>query len=650
MSSQAFISNATATTLAAVGDGYSVPRMPTAQRLAIVFTARDQGMMVYDTTLNNLFIWNGSAWESVPASGDAGANGSVQYNDNGVVSGAANLQYDKAGGFTSLRSGSTLRAYVADNSVYSTISDLGAAGGLTINNLNADGISLKIASTDVLNVYAGTAQVTGSATITGDLTVDTSTLKVDSANDNVIVGATSAIGGGRFSVQADLSAKQGICVKNSAASYSATNNFIRFTNSTDATVGGITHPAVTSLGVWGVSDIQFLLSGAGSTAMTLNSTGLGVGVASPSEKLTVWGASTVYGDSRFNVGLFDPTSATTGTGSGVSMGGYTNGTTIGATFAQIKGIKENSTAGNIAGAFVVSTLPNGGTPTERLRIDSSGNVGIGGVTPSAWYSDYKVFQVKGSSLSNNGGLADLWLSSNIFVNSSLQNTYIATAAATRYRQTAGTHVWDTAPSGTAGNAITFTQAMTIDASGNLLVGRTSVAGAERLCVEKDQATNEIARFRATNATDPYGLAIQYTANISTAGNDFAAYYVNATTIRFGFRSNGGMANYQANNVNLSDSRTKTDIKPLASYWNKIKALELVTFKYNDQSHSDDNIGLIAQQVESVAPEFVDVDGFGKTPEDGVPLKTIYTTDLYHASIKALQEAMARIEVLEAKLA
>jgi hypothetical protein len=115
-------------------------------------------------------------------------------------------------------------------------------------------------------------------------------------------------------------------------------------------------------------------------------------------------------------------------------------------------------------------------------------------------------------------------------------------------------------------------------------------------------------------------------------------------------ANGGLANYSANNVNLSDARTKTDIKPLASYWNKIKALELVTFKYKDQTHNDDNIGLISQQVESVAPEFVSNDGFGETPVDGVPLKTIYTTDLYHASIKALQEAMSRIEALESKLA
>ena len=60
--------------------------------------------------------------------------------------------------------------------------------------------------------------------------------------------------------------------------------------------------------------------------------------------------------------------------------------------------------------------------------------------------------------------------------------------------------------------------------------------------------------------------------------------------------------------------------------------------------------MIAQQVEQVAPEFVDPDGFGETPEDGVPLKTIYNKDLTFAAIKALQEAMARIEKLEAEIA
>jgi len=174
------------------------------------------------------------------------------------------------------------------------VSDTPPASGntkrISINNL----LSSSPTASGALTV---TGLVTaGSATITGDLTVDTSTLKVDSTNDNVIVGATSAIGGGRFSVQADLSAKQGICVKNSAASYGASNNLIRFTNSSDASIGGITHPAVTSLGIWGVTETQFFLGAGATTAMTLNSTGLGVG-GSPiaSHFISVYGPICVTG-------------------------------------------------------------------------------------------------------------------------------------------------------------------------------------------------------------------------------------------------------------------------------------------------------------------------------------------------------------------
>jgi hypothetical protein len=197
---------------------------------------------------------------------------------------------------------------------------------------------------------------------------------------------------------------------------------------------------------------------------------------------------------------------------------------------------------------------------------------------------------------------------------------------------------------TAGSA-----AMTLTANGNLLIGTTTDVSTVKMQVWSPDSNNTVY-FRNSNATTPYGPSIKYTAATpNNTGSEFL-YCEDSTALRVSLRSNGGIANYQANDVSLSDSRLKTDIKPLASYWNKIKSLELVTFKYKDQTHSDDNIGLIAQQVESVAPELVDVDGFGETPADGVPLKTIYTTDLYHASIKALQEAMARIEALEAKLA
>jgi hypothetical protein len=52
--------------------------------------------------------------------------------------------------------------------------------------------------------------------------------------------------------------------------------------------------------------------------------------------------------------------------------------------------------------------------------------------------------------------------------------YVVNDFASMYQQYNGVHSWHTTASGTAGNAITFTQAMTLDASGNLLVGATAV--------------------------------------------------------------------------------------------------------------------------------------------------------------------------------
>ena len=165
-------------------------------------------------------------------------------------------------------------------------------------------------------------------------------------------------------------------------------------------------------------------------------------------------------------------------------------------------------------------------------------------------------------------------------------------------------------------------------------------------IYSNQNNNAALVVTNSNNTYPYGVYMLFT---TASPNDSTRWFYNgedSTATRFIVRSNGGIVNYQANDTNLSDIRTKKDISLLGSYWNKLKALEIVKFKYKDQTHDDFNIGVIAQQVEEVAPEFVDVDGFGKIPEDGIPYKTIYTADLHHATIKVLQEAMAKIETLE----
>lgn len=69
MSSQSYIFNPTERTLAAAGDGFASPRLTTVGRTALALTAGDKGMMVYDTTLLTLCIWNGAAWIILPSTG-----------------------------------------------------------------------------------------------------------------------------------------------------------------------------------------------------------------------------------------------------------------------------------------------------------------------------------------------------------------------------------------------------------------------------------------------------------------------------------------------------------------------------------------------------------------------------------------------------
>ena len=80
MSSQAYIFNPTERTSAAAGDGFSAPRLTTTDRNALSLGVNGKGMMVYDTTLTTLCIWNGTAWEFV---GDS-SSGWVSVKDFGA--------------------------------------------------------------------------------------------------------------------------------------------------------------------------------------------------------------------------------------------------------------------------------------------------------------------------------------------------------------------------------------------------------------------------------------------------------------------------------------------------------------------------------------------------------------------------------------
>jgi hypothetical protein len=115
------------------------------------------------------------------------------------------------------------------------------------------------------------------------------------------------------------------------------------------------------------------------------------------------------------------------------------------------------------------------SPQTRMTLTTSGNLGLG-VTPSAWETanSVRAFQLNAGALSS-FSTSYIWLGQNSFRNSSGAEIYVANGEATKYQQAFGKHEWYTAPSGTAGNAISFVQAMTLDASGKFGLNTASPA-------------------------------------------------------------------------------------------------------------------------------------------------------------------------------
>ena len=106
----------------------------------------------------------------------------------------------------------------------------------------------------------------------------------------------------------------------------------------------------------------------------------------------------------------------------------------------------------------------------KMKLDASGNLGLG-VTPSAW-GLLTALQVKNAFIA--GANDNSYFGANTYYDgNSFTYRYINTNFANVYTQQSGQHQWLIAPSGTAGNAISFTQAMTLDASGRLGIGLTS---------------------------------------------------------------------------------------------------------------------------------------------------------------------------------
>ncbi len=154
--------------------------------------------------------------------------------------------------------------------------------------------------------------------------------------------------------------------------------------------------------------------------------------------------------------------------------------------------------------------------------------------------------------------------------------------------------------------------------------------------------------RNTTGSSPSGVAVNYSAVAPNGTGNVFLLCSDSSATRAEIRSNGGIANYSANNVNLSDRREKTNFAPAKSYLDTICAIPVQTFNYIDQSEDDPGLtlGVVAQDVQAVAPELVMESNWG-TAEDPKMRLSIYQTDLQYALMKALQELKAEFDAYKA---
>jgi hypothetical protein len=244
----------------------------------------------------------------------------------------------------------------------------------------------------------------------------------------------------------------------------------------------------------GVSVLNATTLGSGVTASSLTSVGTLASLAVTGD-LTV-DTSTLKVDAANNrVGI-----GTASPGASLEVNNGINNTNGTVTIRTVSGLEGGNAVGffGTVGAHALLFRTNS---IERARIDASGNVGIG-VTPSAsnlagiiegGYGTFGQTTSLGTSIAGNAYYNSGW-------------KYKGTGIATLQLQDSNGVSWSTAPSGTAGNAISFTQAMTLDASGQLGVGATS-PGAKFEVANNGSGMGTIARIRRNNSTDQHFLDI-----------------------------------------------------------------------------------------------------------------------------------------------
>ena len=307
-------------------------------------------------------------------------------------------------------------------------------------------------------------------------------------------------------------------------------------------------------------------------------------------------------------------SSSTSTGSIITAGG------VG--IAKALYVGTTATISSLSSATATAlTLQSAGT--TAVTVDTSQNVGIGTASPA-------------TKLDVNGNIA------------------LPNATALQFKDSGGSRK-DTLQLNASSNIILqspsasifqingSTEAMRVDAGGNLLVGTTSQTGTEKFGVTQSATGSNAARFYASS-TSYVNNIVEISCARSGATTEYNAFSVfdNNTTLKMLIRPNGNLLNANNSYGSLSDVSLKENIVDATPKLNELMQVKVRNYNLKDDVNKTKQIGVIAQELEQVFPamveEALDKDAEGKHLE--TTTKSVKYSVFVPMLIKAIQELKA----------
>lgn len=516
----------------------------------------------------------------------------------------------------------------------------------------------------------------------GNVAVDTNTLYVDAVNNRVAIGTTSPIAGYLLDVRGSMymaGTNSRIYVDNGGVGGSSVQIGVSGTShgyiGTDGNFPLVFQPNNTERARIR-ADGTFEIKGAGTAgtspgfsvnpstpanSFVIDSSGrLGIATSSPAVEFQVNAASDV------TIALSNSSSVTSGNRGGISM--------FNSAVSTVGNIRFVAVTDNVGTEIQFYTRPAAGSLTQTMTLDSAGRLGLG-ISPSNW-SGYKVLQAGIASFVGASSGAYI-LSDNCYTDDAgVSWKYISSSyAAAQYYAAAGAHVWRTASSGTANNVVSFTQALTLDTSGRLLVGTPTSLNSNALLQVYKASGGLISIVDSDSLSD--GESASFRVSGGTAIGELGAYKhsgIASPCIFLDIQAQDGASNYywtdnsdifrtSTNAANIgttggtvvgtqsSDERIKDILGPVEYGLDILKQIEPVRYTLKTEPDTE-KLGFIAQQVQPLVPQsvFDTKEYIEGEPEDAPTKLGMEYVALLPVLVNAIKELSAKNDALEARLA